>query len=264
MVDQIAGYCGRCGMPFTAASGAFCARCGNALVAPPPVAFGYSYPVMPPATVPAAQTRLPRRRLLVIGGATLAVVVVVVTLVAVVVRPGSKPCGFYCGPVTGQPLVSSTIYANQKWGYSVEYDKAELSLAKQDDNGVQFDSAKADGSLVFTATAGGDVGGANQRAYNGLDTSAFQNLQSIGPVRGAEIGFVNGQGTAYQGQFSAPSSSASEPVGLVIFSATRGGVTITVTAFSAAASDNDVQPYGLALGEDFDFAVSHTMWKGQQ
>src|SRR5437660_5330543 len=80
---EIAGYCGRCGAPFTTDSGPFCGRCGNAVVAAPPAATAYSYPVVPAASVPAAQHKLSHTRLLILAGGAIAALVVVITIIVV-------------------------------------------------------------------------------------------------------------------------------------------------------------------------------------
>jgi hypothetical protein len=262
--ETAVGHCGKCGAPFSAGSGAFCERCGNPIVAPPPVATGYSYPVVPTASVPAAQHKLSRTGLLLIAGGALAAVVIVVTLIAVLARPSTVPCGFYCGPPrVGTRLVSPTVYKNQQFGYSVEYDATVLTPANGNAAGTQFQAANGDGEVDFTAASGSDVNSANQTALTTFPTATFQNIQQIGPVRGAEIGFVNGQGTAYTAQFVPPNGSQAVPVSIVIFSSTQNNVTITVDAFSSQSMDIAVAPYGLAMAQVFDYPVSNTLWKGQ-
>ena len=263
MVDTVLGYCGRCGAPFTSRTGLSCQRCGNPIVAAPPVSMGYSYPVMPTATVPGARHKLGRSRLLLVAGGALAVIVILVTLVAVVSRPQRSPCGLYCGPRIGARLVNAALYKNQKWGYSVEYDSSVLTIGNQDANGAEFDATNGDGSVVFTATQGTDRGTANQNAFNALPSATFQSLQPVGPVRGAEIGLVAGEGTAYSGQFAPADGSGATPIGVVIFSSSQNNVTLTVTAFSAASDKNPDLPYGLTMAGAFDYPVTNTLW-GQQ
>ena len=263
MADFIAGYCGRCGAPFTRDAGPLCPRCGSPIVVAPPVAAGYTYPVLPYAMVPAVHRRLSRVRLMAVAGAALAIVVVLVSLLATAVRPTTSPCNLFCGPHIGTPLLTPSHYTNQKFGYTIDYDSTALTITNQDANGAEFDSANGDGSIVFTAAPGGDVGGANQNAVNALPSSTFQNLQAIGPVRGAEIGFVNGEGTAYSGELVPADGGSATPIGLIVMSAAHGGITITVQAFSSSSMDNQLEPYGLVMGEKFDYTVANTTWKGQ-
>ena len=232
----------------------------DVLPPPPPVGMGYSYPVMPVTAVPGARRKLGHGRLLLVAGVALAVIVVLVTLVAVVSRPQSVACGLYCGPHTGARLISSALYKNTKWGYSVEYDSSVLTMGNQGADGVEFDASNGDGSVVFTATQGTDLGGANQAAFNALPSATFQSLQPVGPVRGAEIGLVNGEGTAYSGQFAPPDGSGATPITVVILSASQNNVTLTVTAFSAASTKNADLPYGLDMGSAFDSPITNTLW----
>jgi hypothetical protein len=261
MPADILGYCGRCGAPFGVGAGAFCPRCGNRIVPAPAAAMGYTYPVLPAAAVPAAIPRFSRLRLFVIAGAILAVAVVLVTLIAVLARPlAPKSCGFYCGPRLGTRLQSQTVYQNQKWGYSVEYLGNVMLIAGQNQDGVQFVPADGDGEIDFAATSGSDAGAAVQTAINNLPSATFQQMTLIGPVRGAEIGFVPGQGQAYSAEFVAPGTGGSAtPVSIVVMAAAHNGMTITVTAFSMQTTMDP--PFQLDKGTLFDYEASNTVWK---
>lgn len=217
---------------------------------------------MPPLLVPSERHKVGHRRMIVIGGGLLVVLVVVITLVAVVSRVVPLPCVRGCTR-PGTQVVNATTYQNQRWGYSVPYDSSVLAISDQNADGAQFTSKNGDGGIAFTATSGNDAAGANQNALNALPSSTFQNLHQIGPVRGAEIGLVNGEGGAWSGDYVDPTGSGATPVSVVIFSSTRNNVTITVTAFGAASNDNADLPYGLAIGQDLDFPVTYTQWKGQ-
>lgn len=261
MPADVRGYCGRCGAPFGAGAGAFCPRCGNRIVQAPAAAMGYTYPVLPTRGVPAAHPRFSRLQLFIVAFAILAVVVVLVTLFAVLARPTPpKPCGFYCGPRIGTRLQSQTVYHNQKWGYSVEYLGDVMVIAGQNDDGVQFVPGDGDGEIDFTAASSGDAGAAVQAAINNLPSSTFQQMQLIGPVRGAEIGFMPGQGQAFTAEFVAPGTGGSAtPVSIVVMAATHNGMTITVTAFSMQTTMDP--PYQMDKSVLFDYEVSNTLWK---
>jgi hypothetical protein len=232
-------------------------------VTSPPWAHVYTYPVMAQRDTPGERRKLGRGRLLLTAGVILVVVVVVITLVGALVRPMTNNCGLYCGPHAGPMLISSQVYQNQKWGYSVEYDSSALGVANQTDDGAEFDAGNGDGAVVFTATQGADLASANRAALDGLDGATFQNIREIGPVRGAEIGLVNGQGIAYSADFVPTDGSGASPIGLVILSATHNGMTLTATAFSGQSMDNADLPYGLDAGDLFDFPITNTLWKGQ-
>lgn len=207
------------------------------------------------------QPKLSRRRLSGIGGGSLVVFVIIVTLIAVLVRVIPTNCSRGCGPATGS-VVNASTYSNQKWGYTVPYDSTDFSIADQNADGATFNTRDGNGTISFAATSGTNVNGANQAALNGLPSSTFQNLQQVGPVRGAEIGLISGQGTAFTGEYVDPVAGAT-PIGLAVFSASNDGVTITVTAFSAASNGNNDAPYGLTNGKQMDFLVTLMRWKGQ-
>lgn len=233
------------------------------VMAPPAAATGYTYPVMPAGTVPGAHRQLSHLRLLIIAGVALAIIVAAVSVIALAARPSVQPCGLYCGPHQGPRLLAPTAYHNAKFGYTVEYDGSQLQVAGSDDNGVQLQAADGDGEVVFTAAAGGDTNGANQTALASLPSTTFQDMQTIGPVRGAEIGFVNGVGTAYSAQFVPSDGSQAVPVSIAVFSASSNGVTITVLAFSGQTNDIADAPYGLDKASVFDYPASNTIWEGQ-
>ena len=230
---------------------------------PPPVAGGYSYPVVPGFMVPGGRQKVGRGRMVGVGGGLLAVIVFVISLIAVLVRVIPTPCSRGCGPASGQQAATASVYTNPKWGYSVPYDPSVFSVGGQDQNGVTLNASNGDGAIQFEATSGNNVNAANQAALNALPSSEFQGLQQIGPVRGAEIGLVDGQGVAFSGQYVDPSGINATPVGVVVFSSTQNGVTITVTAFSSASNDNADGPYGLSIGQQLDSPVTFTTWKAQ-
>jgi len=223
----------------------------------------YRYPVLPSARVPGAQYS--HVRSLLLAAAVIAIIVGVISAIVQAARPTTNPCGVACRPHTGLRLLNAATYTNQQFGYTVAYDANLLSVGNQDQNGVQLQATNGDGEIDFTATSGSDVSGAVAAEVNNLNTNQFQNMQQIGPVRGAEIGLVLGQGLAYSADFVPPDGTGqSVPVGLVVMAASQGGITITVTAFSAQSMDIQVEPYGLDVAQAFDFPVTNTIWKGQQ
>jgi hypothetical protein len=277
------GFCGRCGAPYTAASGPFCGRCGNAIPTPaaaagagaaaPPPPPAYGYPLVAAAAIPGATHRLGRNRLLIIGAGALAVVVVIVTAIAVIAKPTTHVCGFFCGPRTGTRLASPSTYQNQQWGYTVEYDKKAFNIANQDANGAAFVAQEAppfcatqtDGEIDFTAVSGSDVGGAIQKAFNGLNTSVFQGIRSIGSIGGAEIGQMPGQGFAYSASFTPPNGGGQAVMATIaIIGASFNGVTLVATAWSEQATDVSVLPFKLCNAQLLDNPLSNVIWKGSQ
>jgi hypothetical protein len=222
-----------------------------------------NFPALSPARVPGAYRS--HLRTLLIATVVITVVVVAVSAIAVASSPSRRPCGVACGPHSGPALLNASSYTSQQFGYTVQYDSNELSIAGRDQAGVQLQAANGDGEVDLSGSAGSNVGGAVSNAIDSLDTSEFQNMQEIGPVRGAEIGLVLGQGTAFSANYvPSDGSGQSLPVSIVVMAAARGGVTITVIAFSAQDSNIEAAPYGLAEAGVFDFPITNTIWKGQE
>lgn len=232
---------------------------------PPPVASGYSYPVMPAASVTAMHRKLSPKMVWIIAGGAIAVVVVVVTLIVVLARPTTTPCHFSCiTPKAGIPLVSSTVYDNSNFGYGFEYingqfpNGATMSLGSTSDSGATINMS--DGSqLVYTASHGSDVDAAVQTAINGIDTTAFQDMLQVGPVRGAEIGLVLGHGSAFTANYVPPGSGGqASKVGIVVMAVARNNLVITTVMFSPYVNDVSALPYGLQDGSMFDYPITLT------
>jgi hypothetical protein len=239
---------------------------------PPPAAIAYSYPVVASTAVPGGVHRLDQNRLLIIGAGALAAIVVLVTAVAVIARPVSHPCGFFCGPRTGTRLGAPAVYQNQQWGYAIEYDKNELNIANQDANGVQLVATGGpqlcatgtNGEIDFVAQSGGDVSGAIQKAVADLNTTVFQGLQPIGNIGGAEIGHQPGQGTAYSASHVPPNGGGQAvPASIAVIAANFNGVTLVATAWSEQSTDVHVQPFKLCNADMLDRPLSNTIWRGQ-
>ena len=224
----------------------------------------FGYPVLAYPALGGMYRRPRRHRLLGVAASLLVVPVVLLTLSAVLARPQPQPCRFACAPNSGPRLLAPAVYHNAKWGYSVQYDSSALSIAGTDADGVQLTPVDGDGEIDFTAARGSDAGGMVRSLLNNVPSSTFQDQQVIGPVRGAEVGFVDGQGTALSAQFVAASGGgAAEPVSFVCLAATRNGLTIGVIAFSQQELTVQNAPYGLDKGPLFDYPVSNALWPGQ-
>jgi hypothetical protein len=227
------------------------------------VATGYSYPVVPASSVPAAQHKLGHSRFLMWAGGAFAVLVVLISAVAVSQKPTTALCHFSCGPDVGPRLLSSTAYQNSQYGFRVEYESPPFSIAAQDQSGVEL-LGNQDNFIVFKATTGGDVTSAIQDVVSNLNTNEFQDLQEISSVvPGAEIGFVPGSGEAFSANFVAPGAGTSQTVTVMVMAATQGNLTITVVVVGVQDLSTVANlPFGLKFGSLFDFEVSNTIWPG--
>jgi hypothetical protein len=259
----VVGFCGRCGLGFGPAAGPYCGRCGNTLAISPAAAVGYSYPVLPSATVPATQHRMGSRKLGLVAAAMIATLVVVITVVTVVLRPQTQPCGFYCGPKVGPPLTSPTSYQNQKFGFSIDYPGNALQVTSQADDNVHFATA-SDGEIVFLARSGEALDQAVQEGLSLFPGASFANQQQVGSVPGAEIGFVPGQGVALQASYTPTAGGAQGvPVGIVVIAAQKDNLTLVAAMWSQLDDKISNYPFGLDQASLFDFPISNTHFPGQ-
>jgi len=225
----------------------------------------YSYPSVPRAEVPGAHHRLSPLFLIVVG-LIVAVVVVGASLGAASKRPAPQNCHFSCGAFTGPRLVAPNVYTSSQFGYSVEYLPDSTKLASQSATGAEFDTNE--GVIFFDGARGTDVDGAVRTGVSNLNTAVIQDLQAVGPVRGAEIGLVPGKGTAYTANFVPQGGGGAFRVGVLVMAATQGGVTVTATMISVYYTANDgrfnnFQPYGMIDGAKFDYPITALRFAGQ-
>ncbi|HUC36645.1 MAG TPA: hypothetical protein VMR97_05925 [Acidimicrobiales bacterium] len=225
----------------------------------------YSYPVVGAGSVPGARQKLPHTRFLAIAGVGLGVLVIVITAVVVLVKPGVQSCHFTCGPDVGPRLVSPTSFTSSEFGYKVEYDSGYFKQSNATKSGAEFDlTIGGGGILVFKAESGSDVNGAVDSLVNSISSNEIQNLQEIEPVPGAEIGEVEGSGTAFSGTFVPQGGGQTVPVSVVAMAASSHGLTIGVLAIDPQdLSSVQTLPLGFADGAFLDAPITDTIWPGQ-
>jgi hypothetical protein len=260
----IAGYCSRCGAPLSVGHGPFCRTCGNR-VGPQQqaAAYNYSYPVVPSASVPAAQHKLGHSRFIIFGALTLGVLVVLITAVAVSLKPTVNYCHFSCGPDVGPRLLGSTSYQSSQFGYRVEYDPTILKEANAGATGVQLNGPA--GFMIFQGSAGQNVTGAMSTALGTLNTNVIQSQHSLSTViPGAEIGFIPGSGQVYTATYVPPNGGQSQPVSIAVMAATNGQFTISVIVVGIQDTKSvEALPFGFADNSLYDYSISNTVWPGQ-
>jgi hypothetical protein len=106
--------------------------------------------------------------------------------------------------------------------------------------------------------------GAVSQAQQQLDSATFQDVQEIGPVRGAEIGYVPARGTVWSATYQPSDGGNPGPVRIAIIAAQSGGLTVVATMFSDYDSGTDHAPYGLSGDQTFDYPISGFRFPGQQ
>jgi hypothetical protein len=192
-----------------------------------------------------------------------AVVVIagIITVIAVLARPTATPCALACGPHADTVLQSPSTYVNSAHGFSIEYPGDRLTLAIDQSDLVEFHSGA--GPIQFRVVQAATVDDAVTQGLNALSTSTFQDLQEIGRVRGAEIGYVPGAGTAWSATYVPPDGGGASPVRVAVLAARSAGLMVVATMFSPYDPDTAHAPYGLAGDALFDYPISNFHFPGQ-
>jgi hypothetical protein len=181
--------------------------------------------------------------------------------VKALVSPGPpSPCVFSCSsPPVGVPQPDGVTYSSPSNGFSFTYPAGAQTIAANGavtvlnykDGGGSFSA-----QLIVNAGTGAEspaslVTGAASR----LATSEISNLQSIGPILGAEIGFAPGEGEFFRGQYL-DSLGYQYPVQIGIVAVQRGSHWVDVVGISAVgASSNTPLFFGV-----FDDILDRWRW----
>ena len=216
------------------------------------------YGAVPHSRVP---RRLGDRRVRLLAIVAVVVIAAVVSAVAVLVRPTTQPCGLVCGPQVAAPTNAAATYTNAAHGFSIEYPPGALQVAIDQSDLVEFQSSG--GPIEFQVVSAASLDDAVSQAMQALPSSSFQDLQEVGPVRGAEIGYVPGRGTVWSATYAGAGSSGSVPVRVAIIAAQAKGLMVVATMFSDYDSDTAHAPYGLSADAIFDYPLSNFHFPGQ-
>jgi hypothetical protein len=206
--------------------------------------------------------RLGDHRVRVLAITAVAAIAAIISAVAVISRPSASACGYYCGPHIEPPLRSAATYTNAAHGFSIDYTPDRLKVAVDQADMVEFHSSY--GPIQFKVVNAASLDDAVNQAMRSLPSSMFQDLQSIGPVRGAELGYVPGKGTAYSATYVPPDGGGTGDVRVAIIAAQSGGMMVVATMFSDYDSDTAHVPYGLKGDTIFDYPVSNFHFPGTQ
>jgi Pro-kumamolisin, activation domain/Subtilase family len=177
------------------------------------------------------------RRILGAFGSFFLLIVVINVVVSLLTAVAHRLCvGPQCGPpVVSKPVADDTVWRSTRYGYSLEYPSAELSVAHQNPSGVEL----ANGPLVllFSAVPGGpsDVPAAIAAQVSALRSNVFDLARATQPadqLLGPNVGFVAGRGGAYAGNTSS-AQGVTNPIYLAVQAASHGGLVIIATAVVA-------------------------------
>ncbi len=194
--------------------------------------------------------------------AKLAVLVASLVVVGSVVQgllPGPPTsCVYSCGPSTGPLLADAHSYVSPL-GFSVGYPGDMSEVASSFGSNVTFETSDQASALMVYAGRGSEpLGGlvvATARHVSGL----LGSFRPIGPVPGAEIGFVPGEGEFYSADLPGTSDQKTVPLRVVVIAAESGGTwasVLGITPYAPAAGKST----GFQAGSEFDDVLARWRW----
>lgn len=262
-------FCRKCGAALRP-NVHFCPHCGNpigALTGPAPQAtMG--------GMLAAAATAPPRRgwfaRLPPVGKITLLVIsAVFVGAFIQALLPSQPKCLYSCRLVTGPLQPAGEPYSNGL--FSFDYPPSFTQGKNVQGSTVAFSTS--DGPVVVWSGRGQVSLQAEVNQVAQKMTTTVQNMTYLGPMWGAEIGFVPGLGQFYSGQ--AETESGEEiPVGVGIVAAQSGGTWATMGVITVCTNAQNGSQEGCSESllqsqqEDFgnaqayDSVLAHWRWDG--
>jgi hypothetical protein len=196
-------------------------------------------------------------------------IVIGVTLLAVLgatgkalLSPGPpSACIYSCSrPPVGIPRPAGVLLSRHGQGFEFTYPSG-AQLASGSPTGVTtLNYADTDGSFnaemaVTAGTGPGSLDGLINSAAARLGRSEVSNLQRVGSMPGAEIGFVAGAGALYEGDYS-DSTGYQYPVKVGIVAVQHGRHWVTLVGISTeSASDHSPLSFGM-----FDDVLARWRW----
>lgn len=149
--------------------------------------------------------------------------------------PGTTPtpCGARCAPPARLPANAHVIQTPR---FTLTY-LDPWSVQSSDDHSVTLDAMTSSGNSFEVQIVGTDVNAGTSAAsllttaQQNLDTSKLSGFTDLGPIYGAEIGYVGGVGRGFQGAQDQP-GAPSAPVYLQLMASTKGTTGIIFLAVS--------------------------------
>lgn len=253
-------FCAACGAPLGEGA-AFCGRCSRVVRSAPGAAAG-APGVTPPATRPATGVARRARVPLVAKMGIAAGALVLLGLGVKVLATGAPACTFSCAPNSGPARPDAHSFSAPSLRISFGYPDGWSSVAgSQLPRGAlgALENASTGGELIVIAAKGSTPPDAlAQQAFDDLESQySVSELTDVGPVFGAEIGFVSGTGTFYSGVAQATDGSHI-PVSFAVISAEHGGVWAT---FIGVSQDDPAAAHtGILDGVSFDDVLDRWHW----
>jgi hypothetical protein len=190
----------------------------------------------------------------------------VVALVAVglaiklIASPGQPPrCVFTCSsPPIGPIQPVGATFTSPQWGFSFDYPKGLRQFRVSGTGVAAFgwgQNARAGQIMVAAGTDSTSLTGLVDGYGIQLANSVISNAKDLGPMNGAEIGFIPGEGEFFSGDFTDPQQNV-YPVAYGIAAVRHNNAWVMVAGVSAeSSSDNSPVLFG-----DFDDILDRWRW----
>lgn len=250
-------YCGRCGAPLAPGAG-FCGRCGTPVLmqaAPPQPA--YSYAPTPSAAYRAATQ--PKLGTALVAGGLIAVLVIAgliaggIAVSQLARGAGHATCTSNCAPKLITPLPEQASFRSTAFGFTVNYS-SRWTVRSSDPNGIELGTKI--GQVTVKGVRGQSPDEAIRQTVLGLPSSQWQDVTTVGNLKGAHLGEVEGTGEVYSANLVGASQTAVQ-VRIGVVAAQVGDVTVVV--FLADPYDK-TSPNGLPEGQAVDYLCTEFAW----
>jgi hypothetical protein len=205
--------------------------------------------------------------LAIVAAAAVVLVGLLAALVTWIFHPHTKPpCTIDCPPpqspaaIRAAPglLAEQHSFGSSDFGFRVDYPES-WKLQRSSGEGALFETRYGQLEIVGMRSAPGAPALIQERIgkFNGPQ---LPDLAQVGPIHGAHVGSVEGQGELYSATFT-PSSGAGRSLLLriAVIVARKGPFSVVATA---------VVPYdqssGKVLADDIDYAMTEFRWRGER
>jgi hypothetical protein len=195
-------------------------------------------------------------------GVLVTAVVIVASIIKSVVSPGPpKLCVYPCvKPPSGPSLPTADTYSNSHYGFSFQYPAGGAKVAVSGDQVVGLQYTLRSGGFAGEALVGASSSAASaqqliQQEAAALGGEGITNVQTTGPLNGAEIGFISGTGELLSGVYT-DTVGNQDPVSIGIIAVTHGTAVVYFEGISVAASAKSTPPVFPA----FDSILDHWTW----
>ncbi|GEM_PF-1127599 len=169
------------------------------------------------------------------------------------------PCHGNCPPPARAAGAAHTVRTSR---FSLLYFDP-WSVQQKNSDGVTLAAGTRFGNITIIVNSMDVAAGTTsadllaQVAQQTLDPNQYEGIQDNGPIRGAEIGYVDGAGESYQAQ-SLQANAPDVPVYIQFMASVRGSTGITFVAISPL--DPNSPDTSIVPDEEYDHIVNSVQW----